>query len=208
MSADPKPPLPARETEPTAGSARGPIWLVVLLVVLFYWGTLYIHENSGEFQAAVFRPYRSMEELAALHPKSKADEFFVQGKRLYDQYCSSCHQAAGTGSTVNNCPPLAGSEWVLAAGPGRLARIVLDGGQGPITVKGQLWNNGTMTPFREVVTSDADIAAILTFIRGNKEWGNNASLVTSEQVKAVREKTADHGPYWNAAELLGVSETE
>ncbi len=133
---------------------------------------------------------------------------FFQGKRLYDQYCSSCHQAGGTGSTVNNCPALAGSEWVLAAGPGRLARIVLDGGQGPITVEGQVWNTGIMTPFRELMPADSDIAAILTFIRGNKEWGNNAPLVTPEQVEAVRDKTVDHGPYWNAQELQGVAETE
>ena len=36
--------------------------------------------------------------------------------------------------------------------------------------------------------ADEDIAAVITFVRGNAEWGNKASAVTPERVKAVREK--------------------
>jgi mono/diheme cytochrome c family protein len=206
MSAEPNQPLPAEEREPTAGMARGPIWLVVLLVALFYWGAQYLDQNGGEFQAAVYRPFRSGEELAALQPRDKTGQLLELGKRLYSANCEACHQASGSGSTQNNCPPLAGSDWVTAAGPGRLIRMVLNGGQGPITVSGQLWQGGVMTPFRDVLTSDDEVAAVLTYIR--LTWGNKAPIVTPEQVKSVRDKTADRSSAWTATELLNVPETE
>jgi mono/diheme cytochrome c family protein len=60
-----------------------------------------------------------------------------------------------------------------------------------------------MPPFASVL-SDAQIAAILTYIRGNTAWGNNASPVTPEQVRAVRQQTADRDRYWSADELLAI----
>ncbi|MBI2924400.1 MAG: hypothetical protein HYY24_01715 [Verrucomicrobia bacterium] len=65
-----------------------------------------------------------------------------------------------------------------------------------------------MTPFRETLTDDADIAAILTYVRGNPEWGNKASPVTAAQVKVIRDRTADHGPAYSPEELLSFPENE
>lgn len=104
----------------------------------------------------------------------------AEGKQLYAT-CAACHQADGKG-IPNAFPPLAGSEWVN--GPAEnLIRIQLRGLQGPITVKGAQYNS-VMPP--QAQQSDAEIAAVLTYVRSN--FGNDASPVTPDQVKALREE--------------------
>ena len=82
---------------------------------------------------------------------------------------------------------------------------MLDGIQGPITVKGMGFN-GAMPPWRELL-KDEEIAAVLTYVRGNQNWGNSAPPVTPEQVKAIRDKVAARTA-WLPDELLKVAETE
>jgi mono/diheme cytochrome c family protein len=65
--------------------------------------------------------------------------------------------------------------------------------------------NNKMFAFRGLL-SDADIAAVLTFIR--TEWGNAASPIRLEQVKKIREATADRSTQWNEAELLKIQVAE
>jgi mono/diheme cytochrome c family protein len=104
-------------------------------------------------------------------------------------------------------PPLVGSEWVLALGPNRIIRIVYGGLSGPLTVKDVQYSNLAMpAQGRDVKLSDEDMAAVITFIRSNKEWGNNASPVTPEQIKMVREQIKDRADPWTAAELLSIPE--
>jgi mono/diheme cytochrome c family protein len=55
------------------------------------------------------------------------------------------------------------------------------------------------------ILSDEDIAAVITFVRGNKEWGNNAPAVTPERVKAVREKIKNRPTPFTPDELLKIS---
>jgi mono/diheme cytochrome c family protein len=100
-------------------------------------------------------------------------------------------------------PPLAGSEWVNYPSPHRILRAVLYGLTGPITVSGKQFN-GTMVPWKTL--SDEDIAAALTYVRGNKEWGNSASPVTPQQVKAIRDKVGDRGSSFAPAELENLPE--
>ncbi|MBL4676018.1 MAG: PQQ-dependent sugar dehydrogenase [Mucilaginibacter sp.] len=105
------------------------------------------------------------------------------GAALYRKYCMSCHQPNGKGDG-NLFPPLAGSEWVIG-GPyaeKRLAiQAVLKGLQGPVTVKGHAYNS-VMPSFSQL--SDKQIAQVLTYVRS--QFGNNASMVTAEEVKASR----------------------
>jgi mono/diheme cytochrome c family protein len=190
-----------REAEPTAGNAEVPIWLVVGTALLLYCGLLYLSEYAGGFHPLVYRPFRSIEEVRRAHPQPQEDARFTEGRRLYAQYCAPCHQPTGFGST-GIAPPLAGSEWVLAEGPTRLVRIVLHGVHGPLEVKGQDWN-GVMPAFGRDLTDDS-VAAVLTYIRGNKEWGNNASAVDAEVVRQIRERTNDRTLPWTARELLDI----
>ena len=74
-------------------------------------------------------------------------------------------------------------------------------------MKGQQWN-GVMLAWGSTLTNDEDIAAILTFIRQNKEWGNHASAVATETVRVIREKTNDRAAHWTARELLEIPDTQ
>jgi mono/diheme cytochrome c family protein len=112
--------------------------------------------------------------------------------------CAACHQATGLGMP-GAYPPLAGSEWLLN-NPEVPIRIVLHGLQGPITVKGTSFNNA-MTPFGDQL-SDAEIAAVITYERSS--FGNHASAITADQVKAVREATKSQTGPWNPKDLQGM----
>ncbi len=192
--------------EPTVGSARAPIWLFVLFGALFYVSQLYVDGHSGGFHAQVYEPYPSIEFVNDLQVKSEDDVIASKGKLIYGTYCAACHQANGLGAP-GQFPPLAGSEWVSAAGPGRIIRLVLDGGQGPMEVKGQVYAAAAMPPWKDVL-KDEDIAAVLTFIRQNKEWGNGAASVKPQQVKAIREKMKDRVGPWDAGDLKNAPENE
>jgi mono/diheme cytochrome c family protein len=116
------------------------------------------------------------------------------GKTKYEQVCITCHMADGNG-TPGVFPSLVGSEWALSTEVNVPISIVLHGLQGPISVKGETYD-AVMQPWGMI--PDADIAAILTYVRAS--WGNNASAVTPAQVAAVREAEGARAA-WTADEL-------
>ena len=194
---------PALDTEPVALKTAAPLWPFVALGVMLYGGGLYVDARGGGFNTQVYEPYRSLEDVAELQPKSAGDESFAKGKKIYNTACQVCHQTSGLGAP-GQYPPLVSSDWVLAESPNRIIRMVLNGGQGPIPINGQVFNaSAAMPPWKDVY-KDEDIAAVLTYIRGNKDWGNNASPVKPEMVKAIREKVKDKGDSWTAQELLAI----
>lgn len=116
----------------------------------------------------------------------------ADGAAVYNT-CVACHQADGSG-IPGAFPPLAESEWVN--GPvENLIRIQLRGLMGPITVKGVAYNS-VMPP--NAALSDEEIAAVLTHVRSN--FGNKASAVTADQVKALRSEVGK--PMLKAEELI------
>ena len=205
MNSEPKASNATGNIGPTAGSARAPVWLFVLVGVLSFWGMGFIDKNGGGFDPLVYKPYNSRKELEDDQPKSGKDAF-RKGQKVFMAYCQVCHQSNGQGAP-SQFPPLAGSEWVLSKEPGRVIRIVLNGLQGPLTVKGQGFESASMIPWKNDL-SDGQIADVLTYIRGNKEWGNEASPVTAEQVKAIRDKTSSRSSQWFVDELLRINENE
>ncbi len=196
---------PAEASQSQRRGPAVPIWLIVFLFLLLYWGALYFDANGGWFSPKIYAPYRDVEELTALQPGGGGNEFFELGKAVYNRpTCSACHQASGQGSP-GQFPPLAGSEWVLEEQPGRIIRLVLYGMHGPVTVKGQQYNS-SMVPWN--VLSDEEVAAVITYVRQNKEWGNNASAVTPDQVKAIREKVGNRTQPFTADELMKIATNE
>jgi mono/diheme cytochrome c family protein len=175
---------------PAVGVANLPMWLIVATLGLLYWSALSFDRTGGWFDARVYSPYtRPPDEWQP--PIGPADPA-VLGRAVYNKpTCVACHQANGQGMP-GQFPTLHGTDWVLEKEPGRLIRIVLDGLQGgPININGQPFTYGaTMTPWRDIL-SDDEIAAVLTYIRQNKDWGNNAPVVTPDRVKAIREQTKD-----------------
>ena len=102
-----------------------------------------------------------------------------QGEAVYGQYCVACHQTDGNGMS-GAFPPLTQTKWV-EGDKAELIGIVLNGMQGPITVKGEEYNNVMAA---HDFLSDEDIAAVLTYVR--QSFGNNASEVTVAEVAEAR----------------------
>lgn len=103
-----------------------------------------------------------------------------QGKQVYEQNCVVCHQSSG-GGVPNMNPPLKGTDYVLGD-KNTLTSIILKGSSAGLKVNGVSYSN-SMPAFAENL-DDAQIANVLTYIRNS--FGNNASLVSEEEVKAVR----------------------
>lgn len=177
--------------EPTEGFAPMPIFMIFLLGFLFFWGGVYIAKYSGGFDPLVYD--ETLDTRAPAGPPVEVP-LPVIGQRVYAQ-CAACHQQNGQG-VPGSFPPLAGSEWV-SGNEKALAAIVLHGVMGPIEVKGNTYN-GNMPGLPQL--SDRQIAGVLTYIRGNQEWGNTAGEVSPELVAQVR---AEHerGTQWKADEL-------
>lgn len=114
------------------------------------------------------------------------------------QRCVVCHQATGLG-LPGTFPPLAGSEWATAANAALPIRIVLKGLQGPVTVKNQRFNAAMPAYGTGQAMSNAEVAAVLTYIRG--AWGNKASAVTDDDVEKERRATASRTTPWTASDL-------
>jgi len=181
------------------------MWLFVGAFVLLWTGAVYFDARGGWFDARVYAPYNKPPE--DLQPPKEGHDL-ARGRRVYEMACAVCHTSSGLGNPAVNAPPLVGSEWVLAPGPNRMIRIVLNGLAGPIEVAGKQYGAGVMTPFKDAL-SDEDIAAAITFVRMNPEWKHNASPVTPAQVAKIREATKDRGSVnWTAAELLKIPDSD
>ncbi|MDF9797165.1 putative membrane-bound dehydrogenase-like protein [Catalinimonas alkaloidigena] len=117
-------------------------------------------------------------------------EQFVLGKSLYEHTCSGCHQENGKGVTPI-APPLDGSEWVTGSEE-RLILVALHGLQGPVTVKGKVYQEPMVQPIMPGLKAnpeftDKKLAAVLTYIRNS--WSNAADPVKPGTVKKLREQT-------------------
>jgi len=103
------------------------------------------------------------------------------GKGIFNTNCATCHQENGMGSP-GVFPNLAGNKDVTAKDPTKLIGIVLHGLNTPLTVNGKTYDGGM--PSWKGTLSNADIAAVLTYVRSS--WGNSAPAVTEKMVAAVK----------------------
>lgn len=101
------------------------------------------------------------------------------GAKVFAANCASCHGAQGAG-TPGAFPPLAGNPDVSGDAT-KIVHTVLYGLSGPLTVNGTKYN-GTMPPWKGTL-SNADIANVVTFIRGS--WGNHGTPVSETDVAKV-----------------------
>ncbi len=196
MNPDPTPSAPVESTAAQPGAERRPVpvWLFVLLFILLYWGFIYFDQRSAWGNEHVYVPYRSYAELEKFQPAAAGGN--ALGKQYYDSICALCHNADGTGKP-GQAPPFIGSEWVVGS-PERLIRIPQVGLTGPVQVNGQEYNLPTMAAMGAPLT-DEQLAAVLTYIR--QSFGNKASEITPEQVKAVRSQVSGRAQPWTAQEL-------
>ena len=134
-------------------------------------------------------------------------ELFILGKEIYarEGFCSTCHQADGGGLSASQFPPLRGTPWVTGS-PERMIKVVLKGIMGEMEIAGKVYPGQVpMTPY-EGMLDDTEIAAVLTYVRNS--FGNNATPVSPELVKKIREEIKDKQGFWNASELLKIHPLE
>lgn len=188
------------QKEPKDGYEPVPLWLLTLFFAIVFWAGLYLAYYSGDFRADVFNPARAAAGAGAAPAAGPVDPKVI-GKRVFTQNCVICHQATGLG-VPGQFPPLVGSEWVLGGdwhGDNHLVKILLNGLQGPVQVKGETYNNA-MPPWAQL--SDEQIAAVLTYIRS--EWGNAAPPITVDYVRKMREATAGRVDPWSQKDLQAI----
>lgn len=130
-------------------------------------------------------------------PPLTADEqkSYDAGHKLFLATCAACHQPTGLGMG-GVAPPLVESEWVVGSKE-RLARIVLQGAQGPFKAAGTSFDSSM--PSWGGSFTDEQIAGILTYIR--RDWEQGASPVDAATVKSIRQSVAKHEGAWTSAEL-------
>lgn len=121
-------------------------------------------------------------------------------KTAYNTACNVCHQPTGTG-LPNLYPPVTRSA-IAQGDPERIIAIALKGLKGPMVVNGQPFGTNsafTMTPLESL--DDATLAAAISHVRAAADFGNQATPVTADQVKAVREKLQSRKTQWTEADL-------
>lgn len=187
--------------EPKVTRSSAPMWIIVVTLVLLFVGGHYLDGHGGWFNARVYSPYSSADQLDAFQPKSGAAAAAAQGKKVYETVCGICHGTDGMGKP-GQAPPLAGSEWVTTKGINRLVHIPQEGLNGALMVEGKQWNLN-MAPMG-IALSDSDLAAVLTYVRSS--WGNQGGEVTADDVKKIRAEIGAHPQPMTGDQLMKMPE--
>ena len=187
--------LMREKEEPQEGFSPVPIFLMFIFAALCFWGGVYLVEHSGGYRWDAYSPDFNPNAGA---PKPIEITLFDRGAKVYRNQCAQCHQADGNG-VLGVYPPLVASNWVTGH-PQVVSRILINGLNGPIVVKGSNYN-GNMPAFGSsgLALSDKDIAGVITYIR--QEWGNSASDVTVATIAEYSDLYAGRSVPWQAADL-------
>ncbi|MGW8123489.1 cbb3-type cytochrome c oxidase subunit II [Roseivirga echinicomitans] len=119
---------------------------------------------------------QSKKEPVATASTDPNQALLPDGAKLYANVCAACHQANGEG-IKGAFPPVAGSPIVTDSNPEMLIKVILMGYDARAEY-------AQMPPFADQL-SDEEIAAIANHERTS--WGNNASTLSAEDVKKIRD---------------------
>ena len=183
--------------EPSEGEEPAPRLLWVLVVATIFVGGFLLGRHWGGFGLGTHLGYVSPGAPGKVAPELAAGP--PTGEDLYRSRCAACHQADARG-LPGSFPPLVGSEWVTGD-PRTLARILLDGLAGPVTVAGAVYN-GNMPAWGSTMT-DVEIALVLTYVRGL----SSAPPIDAALVAEVRAAGRRAEP-WTADALRATAEDE
>ncbi|MEW6612614.1 MAG: c-type cytochrome [Pseudomonadota bacterium] len=178
--------------EPNEAAHTGPWWLWAAVVLTVFVGGFYLGKHVGPFGTA---PYTGYLPVGVGPGQTAPAAKTVSGAAVFTSHCATCHQANGMG-VPGTFPPLAGSD-IVQGDPETVVRIILDGLQGPVTVKGGSYN-GHMPAWKNQL-SDAEIAAVATHIRSM--GGNRAGPVDPQLVAKIRQADSARTQPWTMPEL-------
>jgi mono/diheme cytochrome c family protein len=156
------------------GSVMGPMAEVV------YRSTQYLSDDDLGAMATFLKALPHAAAASGAAAALPSGEVRVRGEKIYEQHCAQCHGDSGEGAP-GAYPALSGNRAVTMDVPANVIRAVLNGGYLPATA-GNPRPYG-MPPFAHVL-SDAEIAAVVSFIRGS--WQNAAGPVSQLQVMKSR----------------------
>ncbi len=187
--------LMREKDEPRDGTSPIPIFILFLFAALCFWGGVYLIQFGGDFRKEAYTlDFNPHAEVAVVQVS-----LYDRGAKVFKAQCVACHQATGLG-VPGVYPPLAASEWVTGHQES-LARILINGINGPIEVAGNKFN-GNMPAFGPsgLNLKPQDIAGVLTYIR--QEWDNGASEVTEATVNGYMDQYGSRGTPWTAEEVV------
>ncbi len=189
--------LMREQDEPTAGASPIPIFLLFLLAALCFWAGVYLVHFGGESGFSKEAYTLDYDPHAAVVVVQVS--LYDRGAKVFKAQCVACHQDTGLG-VPGVYPPLAGSEWVTGHQE-KLARILINGLNGPIEVAGNSYN-GNMPAFgpNGLNLKPVEIAGVMTYIR--QEWGNEASDVTEDTINGYMDQYGSRGTPWTAEEVV------
>lgn len=181
-----------RDWEPMRAETPAPIptWAWVLFLGIVCWAMWYGASEwipSKDFLATpTFSSPAAIEAAAPKAPASgspinlKGLDWQKLGPPVYHVRCAVCHQDDGKG-LPNFVPPIAADAVVNNTDPTEHIKVVLQGLKN-VRIGNQPWA-GEMPPFEDLLT-DAEIASVINHERTS--FGNNAPLVSADDVKALR----------------------
>jgi len=187
--------------EPKESDSPMPLFLLGFISAMVLMVAIYFVHNSGGFSPMVYDERFDPKNAPTTVAEVKVDPV-VQGKKLFNTVCATCHQATGMG-VPSVYPPLVKSEWANGSEE-RVIRILLHGLTGPVKVAGADFNS-TMPVIGPggYNYTDEKIAAVLTYVR--QEWGNTAAPISPAKVTEIRTKAAaGRSTPWTAAELEAI----
>jgi mono/diheme cytochrome c family protein len=144
------------------------------------------------------RPTPTM-NFAGRSPEERA--LLQHGQAVFGELCSQCHGETGQGTALASggtmAPALASSPRVQGHRD-YVIKTLLFGQTGPI--EGKTYEGGIMVPMGD--NPDEWVAAVASYIRTN--LGNDATMVTPEEVAKVRAANAGHGVWQHDALMASV----
>lgn len=129
---------------------------------------------------AVYLKERGASGSPVPDPVPVSDPQMKVGEAIFTDTCSACHASNGAG-VEHLFPRLAGNVVVRQDDPSSLIHIILTGGRATAT---DARPTSPAMPSLGFRLNDDQIAAVVTYVRNS--WGNAASRVDADAVKALR----------------------
>lgn len=161
------------------GTAFGPMADVIVN------STQYLHDDDLRAIAIYLRSLPARPKPAPVAASFDSESLADRGHDIYAKRCADCHGENGEG-VPGVYPPLDGNSSVVEPSGINAARAVLLGGFAPLTQGNP--RPYSMPPYAQQL-SDADVAAVVTYIR--QAWSNRASAVEERDIIKYRHTPVD-----------------